>query len=479
MGKNFAISMIKHVCSRQINLAQAIRLFEDRFLDTADQDFLLMIVESMMKGKQVHVTKAVKPVQMTPETPDGSAQSKGILSVKDKENILNIFEILGGMHNRQQVEKVFLQNNKDFDRTLDMFLSGAVKADDQEAELRVVIEEKKENSKVQKIDTSKHEIQADKKRQDLKQYLMKEYSNILGVQGVDQNKLKGNKFYQNHLRALELQRQQEQEESKELKIKIMAQAEAMQYDDDFDEEEHYANKKTLKYKVETVTQKPTKKTPGKQTEDFAPLDDLSEIPAASTVTDPAQEEPEEDEDMLDDIDKFLEAQDSKVLENHDQMFEATDKIAKIKKQRLSQYSKDGGPAEEAKHPSERQERPERKQPVRVVHDEDRRGGRGRGERDRGGRDEYRGGRGRGNRPDGDRRPPRDTRDGGGKKEYKEKDPPQEEIDPWKYDADVTNRAPRDARPAGLRGNRGGDRGGRGRGRGEGRGDGRGGYRDDF
>lgn len=97
-GKNFALSMIKHVCNRQINLAQAIRLFEDRFLDTADKDFLLMIIESMLKGKQVHVTKAVKQAPPTTETPDGG--NKGILSVKDKESILNIFEILGGTHNR-------------------------------------------------------------------------------------------------------------------------------------------------------------------------------------------------------------------------------------------------------------------------------------------------------------------------------------------------------------------------------------------
>lgn len=203
---------------------------------------------------------------------------------------------------------------------------------------------------------------------------MKEYSNILGVQGVDQSKLKANKFYQNHLRALELQREQEEQESADLKIKIMAQAEAMQYDDDFDEEEHYASsKKTQKYKVETVKQGGRKMKPEE------PIDDISEIPAATSTQMDPQDEPEDDEDMLDDIDKFLEAQDNKVLENHNQLFEATDKIAKIKKQRLSQYSKEAAAEEK---PEE-----EKKQPVRVVHDEGRRGGRGRGDRDRGGRDE--------------------------------------------------------------------------------------------
>lgn len=35
---------------------------------------------------------------------------------------------------------------------------------------------------------------------------MKEYSNILGVEGVETSKLKGNKYYQNHVRALENQK---------------------------------------------------------------------------------------------------------------------------------------------------------------------------------------------------------------------------------------------------------------------------------
>ena len=52
---------------------------------------------------------------------------------------------------------------------------------------------------------------------------MKEYSGIIGdSQGLDHNKLKHNKYYQNHLKALELQKQQEINDNKDLKIKIMA-----------------------------------------------------------------------------------------------------------------------------------------------------------------------------------------------------------------------------------------------------------------
>ena len=41
---------------------------------------------------------------------------------------------------------------------------------------------------------------------------MKEYSNILKPGGVDLSKAQGNQYYQNHLRAIELQKQEEQDE---------------------------------------------------------------------------------------------------------------------------------------------------------------------------------------------------------------------------------------------------------------------------
>lgn len=124
---------------------------------------------------------------------------------------MNIFEMFGGQYNRQLIEKIYIQNNKDFEVTLDMFLTGAVPSEQKE-ELHVIIEEKKEQ-KVQKIDTTANEIQKNKKRQDLRQYVLQEYSNVLGSQGLDHNKMKGNKYYQNHLKALELMREQEKQEA--------------------------------------------------------------------------------------------------------------------------------------------------------------------------------------------------------------------------------------------------------------------------
>ena len=48
------------------------------------------------------------------------------------------------------------------------------------------------------------EIQTVKKKEDIRKYIMSEY-------GLGQDKkLQNNKYYQNHLRALELQRQEEE-----------------------------------------------------------------------------------------------------------------------------------------------------------------------------------------------------------------------------------------------------------------------------
>lgn len=58
-GKNYSISLIKLVSRRNINLKNAIRLIEERFLDTPDKDFLVMIIDSMMKGQQVKIKKVL------------------------------------------------------------------------------------------------------------------------------------------------------------------------------------------------------------------------------------------------------------------------------------------------------------------------------------------------------------------------------------------------------------------------------------
>lgn len=204
-----------------------------------------------------------------------------------------------------------------------MFLTGAVPSEQKE-ELHVIIEEKKEQ-KVQKIDTTANEIQKNKKRQDLRQYVMQEYSNILGSQGLDHNKMKGNKYYQNHLKALELMREQEKREDEEVKIKIMQTAELMAYDDDFDEEE-MLKAKHKKYTVGLVKSQDRRK---EATLEFG-NEDISDIQAASHKAD-AQEDLEEDDDMLDNLDRFIEGADVELVKDHSDIFEDDEKVARRKK----------------------------------------------------------------------------------------------------------------------------------------------------
>ena len=63
---------------------------------------------------------------------------------------------------------------------------------------------------------------------------------------VDMQKLKANKYYQNHLRALELKREEEKADAEACKVLIMQYADQMCYDDDFDEEEMFAGSYTNK-----------------------------------------------------------------------------------------------------------------------------------------------------------------------------------------------------------------------------------------
>lgn len=58
-GKNYAIPFIKHISRLRVNLLKAVDELEDRFLETADKDFLTMIIESMVKGQQVSVKKVM------------------------------------------------------------------------------------------------------------------------------------------------------------------------------------------------------------------------------------------------------------------------------------------------------------------------------------------------------------------------------------------------------------------------------------
>lgn len=131
--------------------------------------------------------------------------------------------MFGGQHTKNLIEKVYCQNEKNMELTLDIFLTGNIP--NEKEELHVIIDKE--------IDMPISEIKTVKKKEDLRKYILSEYGGILG----QNQKLTNNKYYQNHLRALELQRQEEEQDKQDLKIKIMAQADMMTYDDDFDSED--------------------------------------------------------------------------------------------------------------------------------------------------------------------------------------------------------------------------------------------------
>lgn len=182
--------------------------------------------------------------------------------------------------------------------------------------------------------------------------------------------------------------------------------------------------------------------------------------------------------MLDNLDKFIEGHDVELTKDNSEIFQDDEKIMKRKRDRLMSFEEDkqASTIDSRSKPDERANRD---------HDE-RRGGRGRGDRGYGDR-------GYGDRVD--RGGSRDDRGRGGRGDYKPRGSgggfggenrrdnqrrdnreriPDGDYDRLKYDADASNRDPRDSRPAGLRGSRDGARGG-----GRGRGEGRGGYREDF
>lgn len=96
-----------------------------------------------------------------------------------------------------------------------------------------------------------------KRKEDLRKYVLDEYSGLLGKGGIDKD-MSNNKFYKNHLRALELKREEERAEQEAGKLLIMQFADQMQYDDDFDEEELFSGRYVGKKRPE-VSGEPSKK----------------------------------------------------------------------------------------------------------------------------------------------------------------------------------------------------------------------------
>ena len=96
--------------------------------------------------------------------------------------------MLGGTHDRKMIEQIYLANDKNVEVVIDKFLSGQV-PQESEPELHVVIEKSGTENKKEKVEsTSYNQIQQQKKKEDIKSYLLREYSNILKPNGMDTSK---------------------------------------------------------------------------------------------------------------------------------------------------------------------------------------------------------------------------------------------------------------------------------------------------
>ncbi len=73
--------------------------------------------------------KKVKAVQEN-NTANSTNDKNTQLKLQDKENISSLFDMQGGSVKREIIESMYLKNGKDFDKTLDQLLSGAIPKDE-------------------------------------------------------------------------------------------------------------------------------------------------------------------------------------------------------------------------------------------------------------------------------------------------------------------------------------------------------------
>lgn len=52
------------------------------------------------------------------------------LTMQDKENVNSISDMFGSQHSKQLIESLYIKNEKNFDRTLEQFLSGNIPKDE-------------------------------------------------------------------------------------------------------------------------------------------------------------------------------------------------------------------------------------------------------------------------------------------------------------------------------------------------------------
>lgn len=117
------IPFLKRVLHK-IDLHSSVDAIEDRFLPD-DKPMILMILESLMKGQKIQVQK-IKAVQQQIHSKTSSEQ----LTIQDKENINNIYEMIDKKQTKLFIESLYVKNSKNLEVTLDQFLTNNIPKDE-------------------------------------------------------------------------------------------------------------------------------------------------------------------------------------------------------------------------------------------------------------------------------------------------------------------------------------------------------------
>jgi hypothetical protein len=67
-----------------------------------------------------------------------SKQESALLNVQDKENIKQICDMFSGQFTKQRIESIYLENEKNLERTLDLFLNGRVSNEEEQIVVEVI-----------------------------------------------------------------------------------------------------------------------------------------------------------------------------------------------------------------------------------------------------------------------------------------------------------------------------------------------------
>ena len=144
--------------------------------------------------------------------------------------------MMGDRFERSYIQKVYLMNNKEFERTLDMFLTDNLPEVDAKPQLTIIETAPNQSSMINTGNSNTNFAMGSGVNQvDMRSYVLEEYKEALFSRQL-------NKYELAHNEAMERQKLKDAEEQKEVRKKILALAQMMQYDDDIEESNVTLNK---------------------------------------------------------------------------------------------------------------------------------------------------------------------------------------------------------------------------------------------